>query len=141
MALVLGAIVANRWFYAHRGLVTGLFSGANATGQLLFLPAIAAAVAGPGWRYAAMIVAVLALVVALLVGLFLRDYPHQVGLMPFGVGEGQAIDAAPPCATRRSGPTALMVWIPSLVRRPTRGWWPCRRCAGRAAPGPSGRWR
>lgn len=107
MALVLGAIVANRWFYAHRGLVTGLFSGANATGQLLFLPAIAAAVAGPGWRYAAMIVAVLALVVALLVGLFLRDYPHKVGLMPFGVGEGQAIDAAPSVRDAEIGPDGV----------------------------------
>ena len=41
MALVLGAIVANRWFHTHRGLVTGIFSAANATGQLLFLPLIA----------------------------------------------------------------------------------------------------
>ena len=43
MALVLGAIVANRWFHTHRGLVTGVFSAANATGQLLFLPAHRAA--------------------------------------------------------------------------------------------------
>ena len=28
MALVFGAIVANRWFVRHRGLVTGLFSAA-----------------------------------------------------------------------------------------------------------------
>ena len=41
MALVLGAIVANRWFARHRGLRTGIFSAANATGQLSFLPLIA----------------------------------------------------------------------------------------------------
>ena len=41
MALVFGAIVANRWFHTHRGLVMGVFSAANATGQLIFLPAIA----------------------------------------------------------------------------------------------------
>ena len=41
MALVFGAIVANRWFVRHRGLVTGLFSAATATGQLIFLPVIA----------------------------------------------------------------------------------------------------
>ena len=39
--LVFGAIVANRWFHTHRGLVMGVFSAANATGQLIFLPAIA----------------------------------------------------------------------------------------------------
>ena len=43
MALVFGAIVANRWFDRHRGLVTGVFSAANATGQLVFLPVIARA--------------------------------------------------------------------------------------------------
>ena len=41
MALVFGAIVANRWFVRHRGLVTGLFSAASSTGQLIFLPLIA----------------------------------------------------------------------------------------------------
>ncbi len=41
MALVFGAIVPNRWFHTHRGLVTGIFAAANATGQLIFLPVIA----------------------------------------------------------------------------------------------------
>ena len=42
LALVFGAIVANRWFVRHRGLVIGVFSAASSTGQLVFLPAIAA---------------------------------------------------------------------------------------------------
>ncbi len=48
MALVFGAIVANRWFVRHRGLVTGVFSAASSTGQLIFLPAIAQLAHGPG---------------------------------------------------------------------------------------------
>ena len=40
MALVFGSVVANRWFATRRGLVMGLFSGANACGQLVFLPLI-----------------------------------------------------------------------------------------------------
>src|SRR6476620_9598274 len=64
MALVFGAIVANRWFHRHRGLVTGIFSAASATGQLVFLPTIAALVAGPGWRFAALGVSVVALLLA-----------------------------------------------------------------------------
>ena len=56
MALVFGAIVANRWFETQRGLVTGIFSAANATGQLVFLPVIVALAAGPGWRAAALVV-------------------------------------------------------------------------------------
>ncbi len=57
MALVFGAIVANRWFHTQRGLVTGIFSAANATGQLLFLPLIARTAETSGWRAAAGIVA------------------------------------------------------------------------------------
>ena len=47
MALVFGAIVANRWFVRHRGLVIGVFSAASSTGQLIFLPAIAQLAARP----------------------------------------------------------------------------------------------
>ena len=53
MALVFGAIVANRWFVRHRGLVTGVFSAGSSTGQLIFLPLIAQLADGPGWRWAA----------------------------------------------------------------------------------------
>src|SRR5256885_11010660 len=37
-ALVLGAVVANRWFAARRGLVIGVLTASAATGQLAFLP-------------------------------------------------------------------------------------------------------
>ena len=37
LALVFGAIVANRWFVRHRGVVIGVFSAASSTGQLVFL--------------------------------------------------------------------------------------------------------
>ncbi|MGN6636773.1 MAG: MFS transporter [Oryzihumus sp.] len=84
MALVFGAIVANRWFHTHRGLVTGVFSAANATGQLIFLPALAALIAGPGWRFAALTVSAAALLLAPLVWAVLADSPAQVGTTPYG---------------------------------------------------------
>jgi MFS family permease len=84
MALVFGAIVANRWFVAHRGLVMGIFSAANATGQLVFLPAIAWAATQHGWRVAALVVAGLALVVAVLVGTLFADRPATRGVLPLG---------------------------------------------------------
>ncbi len=84
MALVLGAIIANRWFVAHRGLVTGIFSAANATGQLVFLRAIASTAEHSGWRYAASIVGVLSLILVPLVLWLLVDHPGDVGLRPYG---------------------------------------------------------
>ncbi len=41
VALVLGATVASRWFVQRRGLVVGMLTASNATGQLIFLPLIA----------------------------------------------------------------------------------------------------
>src|SRR6476661_8041653 len=90
MALVLGAIVANRWFAeAHRGLVTGIFSAAGAAGQLVFLPGIAALAMGPGWRYAALVVTVAAVLLVPLVLLVVADHPAHVGAEPYGAGAGR----------------------------------------------------
>src|SRR6266436_4558722 len=41
-ALVLGATIAARWFVARRGLVVGILTASVATGQLAFLPLLAA---------------------------------------------------------------------------------------------------
>jgi sugar phosphate permease len=84
LALVFGAIVANRWFVAHRGLVIGVFSAASSTGQLVFLPLIARLADGPGWRWAAGLVALFALVLAPLVWLVMRDSPRDIGELPYG---------------------------------------------------------
>jgi sugar phosphate permease len=84
MALVLGATVATRWFVKRRGLVTGIFAASAATGQLIFLPPQAAIVESAGWRLAVLMVSVVALGVAVLVALFMRDDPSQVGLEPYG---------------------------------------------------------
>src|SRR6059058_2508268 len=51
-ALVLGATIATRWFVARRGLVVGILTASVATGQLVFLPALAAITEQLGWRIA-----------------------------------------------------------------------------------------
>ena len=83
-AMVLAAVISTRWFDARRGLVMGLLSAANATGQLIFLTPLASVVESSGWRAAALIVAVVAAVVFVLVALFMRDRPGDVGLRPYG---------------------------------------------------------
>ncbi|MFD1212142.1 MFS transporter [Arthrobacter sp. GCM10027362] len=84
MALVFGSIVANRWFAKRRGLVMGFFSGANACGQLVFLPLIVALAHHPGWRAAALATALVAAVIIPLVALFFADSPQAIGRRPFG---------------------------------------------------------
>jgi sugar phosphate permease len=111
MALVLGAIVANRWFVeSRRGLVTGVFSAAGAAGQLVFLPGIAALATGPGWRYAALVVTVAAVLLVPLVLLVVADHPADVGLRPLGAPAGEALaeDGEPVTPTTRHTGAARM---------------------------------
>ena len=83
-AVVLGAIVSSRWFTKHRGLVLGMLTASNATGQLVFLPIAAWLVTHVGWR-AALIPSIAGLgLAAVLVVLFLRDRPADLGLLPLG---------------------------------------------------------
>lgn len=119
MALVFGAIVANRWFVARRGLITGVFSAANATGQLLFLPVIAWTTTELSWRWAAGIVGALSLLVGVLVAVFFTDRPSDRGLLPYGVAEGYAIDDGPGVYGGGRNPAVVAV---EVLLRSSRRW-------------------
>ncbi|MCR0981301.1 MFS transporter [Roseomonas populi] len=93
-AMVLGATVANRWFVQRRGLVLGMLTAANATGQLAFLPLGAWLAQQEGWRVA-MLPALGAGVASVLLMLLLgRDRPEELGLR--ALGEAADAPAAPP---------------------------------------------
>ena len=116
IAVPLAAMIANRWFVRRRGLVTGVLTASNATGQLVFLPALAWIVESRGWRYAAVTVAIVAVAAVLpLVALFMRDRPEDVGLFPYGA------DAADPPA---SGGNPFRIAVDGLLeaRRSTTFW-------------------
>ena len=93
-ALVLAATVAARWFNTHRGLIIGLLTASSATGQLLFLPLLASLATHAGWRSALALVCVLLGVAGLLVWLFMRDRPADLGLRPFGAVQAEPSAAA-----------------------------------------------
>ena len=101
-ALVLGAIIATRWFVARRGLVVGMLTASSATGQLVFLPLAAWLVDHVGWRFALVPTIGALIAVGLLVVVFMRDRPSDLGLVPFGeeptVAKG-AVGAQPPAFT------------------------------------------
>src|ERR1019366_1054354 len=83
-ALVLGATIAARWFAARRGLGVGILTASVATGQLVFLPLLAAITERMGWRIALALVCVMLGVAASAVLLLMRDRPGDLGLRPFG---------------------------------------------------------
>ena len=91
---VLAAVITNRWFVKRRGLVLGILTATNATGQLVFLPLLATLVVTQGWRAAALVTTAAALIVAPLVALLMRNSPKDVGLRPYGA-EPEDVDAPP----------------------------------------------
>jgi predicted MFS family arabinose efflux permease len=95
-ALVLGATIAARWFAARRGLVVGILTASVATGQLVFLPMLAAITERMGWRIALALVCVMLGVAATAVLLLMRDRPGDLGLRPFGDQGTQPLPAPPP---------------------------------------------
>ncbi|MPQ57063.1 MFS transporter [Duganella sp. FT27W] len=96
-ALVLSAVVSNRWFDSHRGLVVGVLTASSATGQLIFLPVGAWLIEHFGWRLAVLPVFVACAIVALLVWAFMRSRPNEVGLAPYGAAPGTPVaPLAPP---------------------------------------------
>jgi len=100
VALVFGAIVANRWFVARRGLVVGVLGAAWATGQLIFLPLLAAIVDEWGWRAASWTIALVCAALLPVVSLVMRDRPSDLGLEPYGGIDPEATVGEAPSAWR-----------------------------------------
>ena len=94
-ALVLGATVAARWFNARRGLVVGILTASMATGQLVFLPLLAAITERMGWRAALGLMCGMLAVAASAVMLVMRDRPSDLGLRPFGDNGTEPLPVAP----------------------------------------------
>ncbi|MDQ1751599.1 MAG: hypothetical protein QOE71_2655 [Pseudonocardiales bacterium] len=115
MALVFGAIIANRWFVERRGLVTGIFSAASSTGQLVFLPLMAQLIAHHGWRTAVAVVAAFALLLVPLVLWLLADTPDSVGIRAYGASD----DDPRPVADTTDRPARLAV---STLFKASRSW-------------------
>ena len=106
LASSLGPIVANRWFFQHRGLVVGLFGAAASAGQLIFFPVLTSLAGADAWRPAVIVLAALVAASAVPAVLLLREDPGAVGLRPLGLPEG-----ARPVASRSD---------PGIMRRAIR---------------------
>jgi sugar phosphate permease len=88
--------VATRWFAERRGLVLGMLTASNATGQLVFLPLAAWLESHFGWRAALAPSLIGMALAATAVWLLMVDRPSDVGLQPFG----ETGKTAPPPAAR-----------------------------------------
>ncbi len=90
----LAAFIAARWFKVRQGLVVGILTAANAAGQLVFLPSLAALVIGVGWRAMSLVLAATVIVFVPLVMALMRDRPRDLGLAPYGDDSGPGPEPA-----------------------------------------------
>lgn len=113
-ALVLGAVITNRWFETRRGIVVGMLTASTATGQLLFLPVAAWLVENHGWRASVIPVFGIALAIAVLAFLFVRNRPEDIGLAAYG-------STAPPPAAAPAAERRLSILEPLKILWSVRG--------------------
>lgn len=94
IAIVLGATVVQRWFHLHKGMALGLLTASSATGQLVFLPVLAHLVETSGWRSAVIAISTVALLVAPITFVLMRDRPEDKGLRPYGLPDSEPVPTA-----------------------------------------------
>lgn len=104
----LATAIANRWFVERRGLVIGLLTASNASGQLIFLPLLATLADTQGWHSVPLVVALVILALIPVVLLMLPESPAAIGIGAFGT---QEVVALPP----RAG-NPFMIAIAGLMR-------------------------
>jgi len=76
---------ASRWFEQKRGLALGITSAGVGLGTVIIAPFAAYLINGPGWRWAYIIIGLIAGVTTVLLSLLLRKDPGEMGLLPDGV--------------------------------------------------------
>jgi predicted MFS family arabinose efflux permease len=112
-AMTLGATVVNRWFAQRRGLAMGILTASSATGQLVFLPLLAAIVQYHGWRQVVLTVAGGAALILPLVYWLLPERPASLGLALYG----EPADTPPLVGNARQNPIRIAF---SALRRAVR---------------------
>jgi MFS family permease len=115
VAIVLAATIVNRWFVTHRGLVMGLLSASTATGNLVFLPVLAALADAGGWQPVVIAVAIATGALVPLVLALLPERPADIGTVPFGAVEGAHLE--PPRASQNPLHLALSTLVMAARER------------------------
>lgn len=113
-ANTLGATIVSRWFETRRGLAMGLLTASAATGQMVFLPLMAAMVGSYGWRSVAFLVSAVALLAIPLVWLLLPESPAAIGQKMLG----QTSDAKEEGLSRRNPLFIALDALRTSVRMP-----------------------
>ena len=78
--------MVSTWFHSRQGLILGLVTASTGLGGSLFSMALSRVIAASSWRSSYLLSALLFAAVGLLLLLFARNRPQDMGLQPLGEG-------------------------------------------------------
>ncbi|MFS0824669.1 MFS transporter [Bacillus sp. 1P02SD] len=84
---VVSPYVANHWFEKRRGLAVGILTASTATGQLILLPILATIIDNYSWRLAIGLIMILSFIMLIIILLFMKNTPKEIGIIPYGLEE------------------------------------------------------
>ncbi|MEH7387813.1 MFS transporter [Bacillus sp. JJ1521] len=84
---VVSPYVANHWFEKRRGLAVGILTASTATGQLILLPVLANIINNYSWRWAIGLIMILCFIMLIIILLFMKNTPKDVGILRYGLEE------------------------------------------------------
>lgn len=90
---VVSPYISTHWFGKRRGLALGILSASTATGQLILLPILAAIIDSYSWRWAIGLIMVLCFIMLIIIFLFMKNTPKDVGIFPYGMEE-ETVDSS-----------------------------------------------
>lgn len=76
--------IVSAWFHRHRGMILGLVTAASGLGSSVLSILQTVAIEKFSWRASYLTVAALMFTVAALVYVFVRNFPEDLGLRPYG---------------------------------------------------------
>ena len=117
-AMVLAATVVNRWFTERRGMVMGLLTASTATGQLVFLPLLAAIAEAVGWQAVTWTVAAVLVAIIPLIAWLMVERPQDLGLHSYG-----ATSSDPGAGNAVTGNPIAIAWTALTRALPVRDFW------------------
>ena len=117
-ATVLAATVVNRWFTERRGMVMGLLTASTATGQLVFLPLLAAIAEAVGWQAVTWTVAAVLVAIIPLIAWLMVERPQDLGLHSYG-----ATSSDPGAGNAVTGNPIAIAWTALTRALPVRDFW------------------
>jgi MFS family permease len=107
-------MLITRWFDRRRGLVMGIMMAGNGLGPFIFSPLVTWMIFMWDWQTAYLILSINMMIFLCLSCLFIRNYPHDMGLLPYGAQPAPAVISAasvtPVQTSRRAAQKGSSPW-------------------------------